>query len=373
MEHRTQVERLQHEIEQALDAREFDKVVRLTDEAITLAVAAGLGLAVAGLEDQRGQALFQSAGPNRADRIEEAIAGFQRALVALPEGDARAGVLMALGLALGERAVGDHADNVDAAVDALDSALSSLSESAPPSRWAIARTNLAWSLLRRERGDRLADLQRAERLCEEALGYRSLERDPGDWAHTQLNLGEVRARLLELGVGDLGAVEQTYGAIVQAAAQLEPWLVGAAEFMIGRVQRQRAHLTPEWFVTLRKSGNDHVELIDMALVESAYEHLREAVRRTPAERDPIRRGHTLSEFSAAAQELGLDTEAIEAALEALTLLTPESDLRGCAAVGMRLGSMLCAREAYADAAAAFRTAIRGGRSRVLQQARHRRP
>ncbi len=265
---------------------------------------------------------------------------------------------MDLGLALGERVVGDHADNLDGAVDALDSALGLLSDSSGPWRWAIVRTNLSWALLRRERGDRLADLQRAERLCEEALEYRSLERNPEDWAHTQLNLGEVRARLLGLGVGDLEAVEQTYGAVVDAAGEVEPWLVGAAEFMLGRIQRQRAHLTPQEFVALRQSGGDDVELIDTALVESAYKHLREAVRLVPVDRDAIRHGHTLSEFSAAAQELGFDTEAIDAAREAIEFLTPESDLRGCAAVGMRLGSMLCARGAYEDAAAAFRVAIR---------------
>ncbi len=146
--------------------------------------------------------------------------------------------------------------------------------------------------------------------------------------------------------------------MVEAAAQVEPWLVGAAELMIGRIQRQRAHLTPEQFVTLRQSGSDDVDLVDTALVESAYRHLKDAVRLVPVDRDAIRRGHTLSEFSAAAHELGFDTEAIEAACEALTLLTPESDLRGCAAVGMRLGSMLCARGAYEDAAAAFRLAVR---------------
>ncbi len=173
-----QAERLQQEIQQALDGREFDRVVGLADEAIPFAAAAGLGLAVASLEDHRGQALFQSSAPNRAERIEEALAGFHRALGALPDGDARAGVLMNLGIALGERVGGDHADNLDAAVDALDSALSLLSESSGPWRWAIVRTNLAWALLRRERGDRLSDLQRADRLCEEALSYARLSAIP---------------------------------------------------------------------------------------------------------------------------------------------------------------------------------------------------
>ena len=188
--------------------------------------------------------------------------------------------------------------------------------------------------------------------------YRSLNRDPADWAHTQLNLGEIRARLLELGVGELGAVEETYGAVIDAGAQVEPWLVGAAHSKIGRVQRQKAHLTPEQFVTLRQSGHDDVQLVDPALLESAYKHLQEAARVTAFDHDPVRRGHILSEFSAVAQDLGFDAQAIEAAHEALSLLTPESDLRGCAAVGMRLGSMWSARGDYSDAAAAFRTAIR---------------
>jgi CHAT domain-containing protein/tetratricopeptide (TPR) repeat protein len=358
VENSERVQTLQQKIQQALDARQFDEVIPLAGEAIPLAAAAGLGLAVGMLENHRGQALFQSAGPNRADRIEDAIASFRRAIELSADADARAGALMPLGLALGERVLGDRADNLDAAVDALNSALDSLSGSSPPWLWAIVRTNLAWSLLRRERGDRIADLQRAEGLCEDALVYRTLEQDPGDWAHTQLNLGEVRARLLELGVGELGAVEQTYGAVVDAAAQVEPWLIGSAEFMIGRVQRQSAHLTPKQFVELRQSGHDDAELIDMALLESAYAHLSEAARLAGLDHDPIRRGHTLSEFSGAAQELGFDAEAIEAAREAMMLLTPESDLRGCAAVGMRLGSMLCTRGDYADGAAAFRIAIR---------------
>jgi tetratricopeptide (TPR) repeat protein len=240
-----QVERLQQEIQRALDAREFDEVIPLADQAIPLAAAAGLGLTVGSLENQRGQALFQSAGPNRADRIEESIASFHRAIELSGDADARAGALMHLGLALGERVLDDHADNLDAAVDALDGALSLLSESSPAWLFAIIRTNLAWSLLRRERGERLADLQRAEQLCQEALMYRSLDRDPGDWTHTQLNLGEIRARLLELGVGELGAVEEAHRAVIDAGAQVEPWLVGAAHSKIGRVQRQTAHLTPE--------------------------------------------------------------------------------------------------------------------------------
>ena len=188
--------------------------------------------------------------------------------------------------------------------------------------------------------------------------YRSLDRDPADWAHTQLNLGDIRARLLELGVGELGAVEQTYGVVIDAGAQVEPWLVGAAQSKIGRVQRQKAHLTPEQFVNLHQSAHDDVQLVDTAMLESAYEHLKEAARLAAFDHDPIRRGHTLSELSSVAQDLGYDEQAIEAAREALSLLTPESDLRGCAAVGMRLGSMLSARGDYAAAAAAFRTAIR---------------
>lgn len=164
------VERLQQEIQQALDARKFDDVIPLVDEAIPLAGAAGLGLTVGSLENQRGQARFQSSGPNRADRIEESIAGFHRAIELSVDADARAGALMHLGLALGERVLGDHGDNLDAAVDALDAALRLLSESSPPWLFAIIRTNLAWSLLRRERGERLADLQRAEQLCQEGSG-----------------------------------------------------------------------------------------------------------------------------------------------------------------------------------------------------------
>jgi hypothetical protein len=198
---------LMREIDQGLAARKFDSVVCLADEAIPLASAAGLGLMVGELENHRGQALFQSAAPGRADRIERAIISLNRAVALSADADRRAGALMHLGLAMGERVEGDRADNLDAAVNSLTTAVDTLGESSPPWLWAIVRTNLAWALLRRERGDRVEDLRRAESLCEEA--YRSPERDADDWAHTQLNLGEVRARLFELGQTTLEQVERT--------------------------------------------------------------------------------------------------------------------------------------------------------------------
>jgi CHAT domain-containing protein/tetratricopeptide (TPR) repeat protein len=351
-----EAQRLEELARAALDQGQFDQALSFIDEALPLAISAGLGLTVSGMEEIKGQALFRSQHPERAQRVEASIDCFNRALPLAPDSNRRAGVLMHLGLALGERVLGDHADNLEASVEAIQAALAELTDSSPPALWAIVRTNLAWALLRRERGDPSADLLRAERLCLEALEYRSPQVDPVDWAHTQLNLGEIRARLLPIGLGRLEQVEETYGAVIDAAPLLDARLVATAEWMVGRTQRSHAHRTPQQIVDLHEQGGE-IEMVDAALLSSAYDHLKEAARLSPAEPHLPNRGRILSEFSAAAQDRGLDEEAIHVARQAFDLLTPETDLRGCVSVGFRLGSLLSQRGDFDEAAPVFRTAV----------------
>jgi hypothetical protein len=120
----------------------------------------------------------------------------------------------------------------------------------------------------------------------------------------------------------LNKSSEQYEAVIETEAVLEPRLIGSAHFMIGRLQRRTAHRSPEQFVALHQAGQADVELVETTLLESAHAHLSEAVQFSRSDHDPIRRGHTLSEASAAAQDLGVDDEAIPLVEEAFRLLTP---------------------------------------------------
>lgn len=158
-----------------------------------------------------GLALFETAGVGRAERLERAIALFERALELIDAGASvgepheRAHVLTNLGTVLASRLQGDPRANQDRAIDCLRKALSQLSMKVDGDSWALAQTNVGLCLLTRaneyQDGDdtrdddplahpqAAADVEGAIRHFENALKWRSFRRSPGDWAYTEVNLG----------------------------------------------------------------------------------------------------------------------------------------------------------------------------------------
>lgn len=352
-----QLERETSEIEAAAERREFDEVIALTDSAIPKANEAGLGMLACQLHSQRGLAFLQSTSVDRAQDLEAAIEAHEAALALAVPGEQTANLLMHLALVYGERVRGDRAENLERAVGLLRAALDQLDPARIPELEAMLRTNLAVALMRSERGDRVANLREAAQLCQAALEYRSPERDAGDWAYSQLNLGEVLEDLAALGEGDVAQARRAYERVIEQEQHVrERWLVGGAHHALGRFHLRAAQVSAEDIVDAEEAGLDRL-LDNTPLLEAARDHLqmaRELMRTGP---DPLRHARVLDDLSNALAQLNADDEAIAVAREALTVLRPTSAPRACTNVGGRLGNLLSERGQWDEAAAAFRDAV----------------
>ena len=112
-------------------------------------------------------------------------------------------LLVNLGSVMGDRRRGDRAANLERAIAVQRRALPLTNRTAEPDEWALLHTNLALTLLKREavamsiedsdvdvaRSRRVQDVHDAVHSLRSALTVRTFERNPGDWAFTQLNLG----------------------------------------------------------------------------------------------------------------------------------------------------------------------------------------
>jgi len=251
------VEPLQAEADAAMERGDYARVLEIVDEAMPVAVQTGFGLVVHLLLNQRGGALLNSAGPNRANELEGAIEAFRAALEISVSGAQAAGVLMHLGLAFGERIHGDRADNTETALAALGDALAELdgSPDQDDELRAMILTNQSVFLGRSEREDRLAVAREAVALCREALRVRSPERNADDWAYSQLNLGEALRDLSGLGEADAAEARAAFQAVLQHAADIRnPTLVGSAHQALGGMDLASTRRSPEDYLAAHEAG-----------------------------------------------------------------------------------------------------------------------
>jgi CHAT domain-containing protein len=151
-------------------------------------------------------AYYYAIGPGEEERTDRAIELCHQAIAIVDEavGDAadwgeaqvmRARVLLSLGAAYSRRFRGDHIVNQEHAVALQREALELLTFDSDPVAYAMASTNLGVSLVTRamERPrdslERRSEIVEALRSFDDALRWRSFERDPLDWAYTQIGLG----------------------------------------------------------------------------------------------------------------------------------------------------------------------------------------
>ena len=270
---------------------------------------------------------------------------------------------MNLALAMGQRVNGDPADNAEAAINALRKALEILPPEASPDLKTTIQVNLASSLLRRERGEKLKDLGEARELCIEVLKYRSLDRDPNEWAYVQLNLAPTLEQLATFGKADRSEAEAAYLAVIDAQDRLEDRHVGNAHYQLGRMLRIAAQFDPEEFVETWDADDSDEEAIEEQAAESTrqYEeargHFESAAALLDAAQQPVEVGRVHAELADVLAQLDLEDEAIDAAGRGVELLPPASAPRDATRVGGRLGDLLSRKGEWKEAAAAFRVAV----------------
>ncbi len=344
----------------ALDRGDIERVLELTESAITRASAAGLGIGVSMLHEVRALAYLRRHSSERSGDIEAAIAELEKARVLALPGTPLASVLMHLGFAYSERLRGDLVDNSEAAVELLGLAAAEVAEADAPDLAAMVDTNYAFALMRRVRGERADNLREAVEACERALTHRSLDRNSVDWAYSQLNLGDALDQL-QLAGGDHGVsdhVQAPYEAVARAAEAIpEKWLVGLAYQGLGRLYLRAAQTPVEEMANAAESGEELPAELDPQVLSVARKHLEAACAQLENAPQQIYYGRALADL---AEVLTLQDDvvaAMDAGRRAFAVLRPTNAPRPCLAVAGRLGTQLATAGRWDEAAAVLRDAV----------------
>ncbi len=259
-------------------------------------------------------ALLEGEGADREQNIERAIELLRMVISILdahPDVDhpqRRVPTLMNLSMAFGIRPRGDPAWSRTQSITLLRDAIDLSWQSGDRDSWAMAQTNLALLLL--NRGD-AGDVDQAREHLELALNHRSRERDPGNWAFTQLHLGMAYARADS---GDRGAnlrraIRHTANARDGARSASQAPLLASAEHNLAAQQYQLSQLAG--IAPAHQS-----ELLDRAEASAM-----ESVRLSPVGASPLRFGHawfTIGKIRSARADQDGAIEALKMALTALS-------------------------------------------------------
>ena len=349
----------------AEEAREHQRAIDIAEGAVPQAIEAELTPAVAEFEAARARQFFLRPDGDRAENVDQAIAGYGRALQATADPEKAAHHQMRLAIAIAEKTNGDPVENLEASVNALREALDYLPRSASLDLRTMIQTNLASALLRRPGGEKVANLYEALEISRDVLRYRSIEREPNEWAYIQLNYAPILEQLSEHGEVEREEALDAYLEVVEAGELIEDRHLANAHFQLGRVLCRAGAFDPERFVEEwdPDSGSEKREREEVERTqwrERARDHLQIAVDLLDSEQRPIDLGRAYLQLAEVLHELDRSEEAIDAGRKGVELLPPTTDPRASAQVAGRLGELLAKRLDWEGAAAAYRVAVEAG-------------
>ncbi|MDX2205057.1 MAG: CHAT domain-containing protein [Hyphomicrobiaceae bacterium] len=169
------------------------------EEALALAVAAnpwplrepGRDKLLGQMWGQLGNEYRRIEGANRPEALERALKAYQQALghTAAERGQDWARVQFGLAMVHLDRVRGDRAQNIEAAIAALNATAEVMTREAAASYWASISINLSKAYWHRIEGRRADNLERAIEAAEAALAVLSREKAPDTWAAAQQALG----------------------------------------------------------------------------------------------------------------------------------------------------------------------------------------
>ncbi len=296
-----------------------------------------------------------------AQRQGEGIAALNRALECATPGERAARVLLPLANLWTDRQEGDRRRNLSVAIDLNRLALKEIDGQGSDEVVASLQTQLAMALLRRDEGDRRSWLEEAIALCSAALQTRTLEADPGGWAHTQVNRAAVLTQLAHLDGSSPEEAESTYEEVINQAESFDDYLLLAgAHYELARLQRGRGHRTPEDMVEIYTRGNnEEATARERSLLRSAAGHLASAESLLLAhDDDSSARPRLLAERTVVMDMLGEREAALAAGREAVKLLNASESPRAHLDVGIKLGALLSEAGEWEEAAAVYRPTLK---------------
>jgi predicted ATPase/class 3 adenylate cyclase len=231
--------------------------LRLAEQALRAAELMKDPEALAGTQNNLGNAYAELPTGDRGQNLKRAIACYEKALRVYTERDFPHDWAMTqnnLGAVYGQLPTGDRGDNLKRAIACYEAALRVYTERDFPRDWAATQNNLGNAYGDLPTGDRGQNLKRAIDCYEAALRVRTEPDFPRDWAMTQNNLGTACANLPAGGRG-----QNVRRAIEYFEAAL-------------RVYTERDS-PPDWALTQNNLGNAYGELS----TEDRGENLKRAI------------------------------------------------------------------------------------------------
>jgi CHAT domain-containing protein len=318
-------------------------------------------------------AYYNAQGPDVEDRLDRGIALCQEALDVMAAGiddfddaevieDWHIQALVNLSAAYGPRHRGDPVANHERASEAARRVLDRVSFESNPKVWAMIKTNLGISLVHRAKErpeddpEREGELAEALTLFGDALRWRSFERDPLDWAYTQMGLGLAYGHRRGADRrGDLRAAIDHHRACARGMH------AAGAEAL----EAQAWHNVASEAVML--AGLDDTPADERAeLIAQAEEACARSLSLRPDDVDPVGAGATRGVLAGALELRGDPAAAMASRREALEGLRPDTaphaarrEALELARLALRNGDHETAADAYDIAAQAAAAALEG--------------
>ncbi len=349
------------ELESLLEESLYNEAIEAGERLLAQAVADGLGFLAVQTHERLISAYRYAEAGDRAENIDKAIDHASEVVQATPAPD-RAGAMMNFAVLIDMRLKGDPAENFEIGVGVLRDALKEARRAGDPMTTAAVEMNLARTLQVRQRGEKVDNLLEARDLCRRSLVYRTLERDPIDWAYSMLNLGGIENDLIPLEAATVGDAERPLLELIDAGEQIaEKWLIGFAHSSLGAVHRDEARRIQRAAERIsvgpgRPAPPTGEETRRLGL---AREHLEKGLKFLDVARNRDVVGRALADLAEVADHFEAEEEAIALYRVAINHVDPRLEPQLARDAAGRLGHLLAGHGEWSEAAAAFAKAVEG--------------
>jgi len=338
---------------------EVEEALGIYDRMIARGRCLRAGGQVGFLQKLRASLLQIRPGGLRAENLEDAIEALNEALSYARAGGPSLETMLELAHLYTEREVGDRVDNLAIASNMLREALGLASEDDPLELSGRLGYEFGKSLMRREDGDRRANLELGIEVTEDAITDLEAAGAPAPWIWAKLTLGGLLVNQARTNGSPTEAGEAIFEEVIAWSAANDALSVAAAaHHELARTKRTATHHSPLEIAEAIESGvQGELQERDAALSREAADHLHAAEELLGEDDGGIQIAQTRAELCLLLSRLQEDEEAIEAGRRALETLSPTRLTRLCFEVGFALAASFARRGEWHEAAQAYRSAV----------------